>query len=55
MLAIGQILLDVQRLMINPTDWILAATTELGDMEYIMHIREIGGQLELIGKISSLG
>ena len=41
MLAIGQILLNVQHLMINPTDWILEATTELGDMEHIMHIREV--------------
>ena len=55
MLAIGQILLNVQCLMINPTDGILEATTELGNMEHIMDIREIGGQLKLIGEISSLG
>ena len=40
MLAIGSILLNVQHLMINPTDWILEATTELGNMKHIMHIRE---------------
>ena len=55
MLAVSQILLDVQHLMINPTDRIFEATPELGDMEHIVHIREVGGQLELIGEISSLG
>ena len=43
MLTVSQILLDVQHLMINPTDRIFEATTELRDMEHIVHIREVGG------------
>ena len=41
MLAISQILLDVQHFMINPTNSIFEATSELRDMKHIMHIREI--------------
>ena len=55
MLTVIQILLNVQHLMMNPTDWILEATTELRNMEHIMHIREFLGELQLIGEISSLG
>ena len=55
MLTIGQIFLNIQCLMINPTDWILEAPAELGNMEHIMDIRETGGQLKLIGEVSSLG
>ena len=40
-LTVSQILLNVQLFMINPTDRIFEATTELRDMEHIIHIREI--------------
>ena len=55
MLPVIQILLNVQHFMINPTDRVFEATTELRDMEHIMHIREILWELELVGEISSLG
>ena len=41
MLAIGQVLLNVLCLMINPTDGFLEAPAELGNMKHIMHIREV--------------
>ena len=55
MLTVGQILLDVQYFMISPTNRIFEATTELRDMEDIMHIREIFWELKLIREITSLG
>ena len=45
MLAIGEIRLDIQLLMIDSTDRILETTAELGYMEHIMHIREVGWEL----------
>ena len=38
MLPVSSILLDVQHFMINPTDRVFEATTELRDMKHIMHI-----------------
>ena len=40
--------------MVNPTSRIFEATTELGDMEHIMHIREFLWELQLLGEITSL-
>ena len=54
MLTVSQILLNVQHFMINPTNRIFEATTELRDMEHIMHIREFLWKLQLVGEITYL-
>ena len=54
MLAVSQILLNVQLFMINPTSRIFETTPELGYMEHIMDIREIFWKPKLIREISSL-